>query len=307
MKYYTKEWYNLAQNLDYVLCMKPIADKAYTDGEIQTLYRKELKAEIRRDRAGYDEPPSRMEIDFDDFDLDDFVVERNGVLTRPASMKEVKESHEEEFRRAQEEYANRPPFDPAETEENFKARYEAQLKYGYLQFPEWVKGEADIRLIALGYLPKSVYGKLKEEAKRNRAEFNRQCKAAERALKKEDVPREIAEKFCFHDGDALSLTEENGNLVMLIRADGMPFEGETPFVRVTFVGGEIVERDENLKFEHRKIKCEENEYDAYCTWLYEELYRTEDGYEAHMMFVEGELGYLTVRCKDILFEENISL
>ncbi len=40
MRYYTKQWYDLMQRLDYCICMKPIADKDYTDVDISALYDK---------------------------------------------------------------------------------------------------------------------------------------------------------------------------------------------------------------------------------------------------------------------------
>ena len=40
------------------------------------------------------------------------------------------------------------------------------------------------------------------------------------------------------------------------------------------------------------------------------MYAAQDGYEIHMMFTTAkwpELAYLTVKCSDILFEDNITL
>lgn len=46
MKYFTKEWYELMQHLDYTVGMEPIADKKYSDEEIAALYENKRKTAI---------------------------------------------------------------------------------------------------------------------------------------------------------------------------------------------------------------------------------------------------------------------
>ena len=41
------------------------------------------------------------------------------------------------------------------------------------------------------------------------------------------------------------------------------------------------------------------------TWIYEELYRMENGYEAHILFRAGEeMPELIIRCSDIIIEKE---
>lgn len=307
MKYLTKEWYNLMQRLHYTMCMRSIADKDYTDAEIETLYKRKLAASIRHARKEYNDPPHMVEIDFDNYSLDDFVWFDGEKLVYPKSMDEVKRNYEEEYRRAKREFDARPPFDTSGTVEMFERMYQGGLEHGYSSFPDWVKDEVDIRLIALGYLPKSVYDRLKVEQKRNRAEFNRIERKARKALAKQakEIPERISQHFGFHDGEILSFQNIGDDIVMMIKSDGVVFEDQTPYVRVTFVGGNVIERDANLKFAHRKVSYDGEEHDAYCIWLYEGLYKTDDGYEAHMLLDEDGLGYLTINCRDITIELNV--
>lgn len=301
MKYFTKEWFMLMQRCDYTICNKPIADKEYTDEEIAALYDKKLKAEIARDRREYNTPPQMIEFDFEHAELDDFAFydEETGTMKHPKSMEEVKRGYEEEQARAAEEFASRPPFDPKETIEGFEEAYQGGLKYGYTRFPDWVQDEVDIRLIALGYLPQSVYDRLKTEQKQNKAAFDKINREAGKALKKESqkIPERISSDFDFHDGVVLSLEQDGEDLVMTVDQYGVPFEGETPYARVTFTNAKILERDEGLTFGG----------DNECIWLYEELYKTQSGYEAHMMLSVEELCYLTVDCDDIVIEKNIEI
>lgn len=311
MKYFTKEWYNLMQCLDYTICMKPIKDGAYTDEEIAAMYDKKLKTEIARDRRQYNEPPQFIEMDFDNAELDDFVFfeEETGTAKRPQSLEEVKREYEEEKARANEEFVNRPPFDPKETIETFEAVYQGGLEHGYTRFPAWVKDKVDIRLIALGFLPKSVYEELKTEQKQNKAAFDKINREAKKALGKESkkIPERILSEFGWHDGAVLSLEQVGADLVMTVEEDGVPFEGETPYVRITFTNGKIIERDENLTLETRLFQADGVQYQAQCRWLYDELYKTESGYEAHMLLADKDLCYLTVDCDDMIIEKNIEI
>ncbi len=48
MKFYTKEWYELMQKLDYCVCMRPISDGEYSDDDIKKLI---IKGSKRKSRA----------------------------------------------------------------------------------------------------------------------------------------------------------------------------------------------------------------------------------------------------------------
>lgn len=300
------------QRLHYTIGMQPITDKEYSDEEIAALYDNKLKAAIERDRRDYNTPPQFLPIDFDQCELDDFCTydTETGTLKRPASMEEVRRGYEAEKARAYEEFENRPPFDAGNTIETFKAIYQGGLKHGGLHFPEWVAEKADIRLIALGYLPKSIFKKLEKEQKHNRREFDRINRKAEKALELErkNIPERILSQFGFHDGSVLSLEQSGSGLIMIIREDGVPYEDETPYTRVTFSNGIIIERDEKLSFASRAVKIDdETEGLSGCVWLYDELYRPENGYEAHMLFACGDFCCLTIACDDIVIEKNITI
>ncbi len=307
MKYYTKDWYVLMQQLNYTAGMQVIEDKKYTDAELTKLCSDRIKQEIEKDRKEYDTPPEKAEINFDEYDPEDFVTldVKSGVLKKATSMEEVKKNFEDMYAESLEQFNSRPPFDPTDTIERFKMRYKSGLEYGYIPFPEWVKKAVDIRLIAMGYLPESVYKDLEAESQRNAQLFEAINSEAKRKLEKQDIPNEIAENFVLHDSEILAFEQVGGDIVMLIHEDCVPYEGQTAYTKVTFKDAEIVERDENLKFERRQIEVDGQSCDSYCVWLYEELYRTKDGYEAHILLSEDGLGYLTIVCKDICFDFNI--
>lgn len=311
MKYFTKEWYELMQRLDYCLCMRPIADGEYTDADIKRLYDKKLKAEIARDRRDYNDPPTFIDFDIDDMDIDDFTFfdPQTGKLEKAASKAEITERIEAEKAAAWAEFNSRPPFDPAETVENFERMYEGGLKHGLSHYPEWAQKLLDPRLVALSYLPRTVYDRLKAESRRNKKEFERIERTARKALEKESarIPERILDIFSgFHDARIMRLDKLGDDIAMLVALDCACFEGETPYVRVLFKNAEIVESD-GLPFndgDSLRMPTDEG-YDICLTYLYDEFYAVDGGIEAHFLLSFDDLKYFTVRCADIVCEKNL--
>lgn len=311
MRYYTKQWYDLMQRLDYCICMKPIADKDYTDGDIAALYDKCLKREVARARREYDTPPQYISIDDDGLELDDIYIfdQESGVMKRPDSIEQVKAMIEAERARDLAEFESRPPFDEAEAVSDFEDGYGARLEYEYKRFPEAEISGVDRRLIALGYLPKSVYDRLKAMSKANKREFDAINRAASKALRAAAiaVPKRVAEAFDgLHDAEILSIDDVGGDIAVIVELCGVPLDDRTcdeddcgaesepmptSAKRIVFRSAEIVERDEA-------------ELGGGATWLYDELYPADGGYEAHIMYECDGLKYLTVRCADIAVENS---
>lgn len=65
--------------------------------------------------------------------------------------------------------------------------------------------------------------------------------------------------------------------------------------------------DEDLTFETRLTEVDGAHDKAQCTWQYDKLYKTENGYKAHMLLTDKDLCYLTVACDDIMFEKNVHI
>lgn len=300
MKYFTKEWYGLMQSLDYCICKKPIADKEYSDDDIRALYDRELKREIAREKRAHNAPPEFVPYDLDgDVDLDDFVMfdAQTGNLKKFESVEQIRAAYEEEKAAAMKEYDERPPFDPTETIEMFKLRYEGGLEHELDRLPEWAKPAVDVRLAALGYFTESVYDKLKAEAKANEREFKKINRAAEKALaaQAEKLPESITEEFGFHDAEVVEYGESGGDISMLLRLCCACFDDETPYERVVFKNARITECD-GLPLGGDEFSC----------WLFDELYYADGKIEAHMLFTTSQgLSYLTVLCDDITFQKNV--
>lgn len=106
--------------------------------------------------------------------------------------------------------------------------------------------------------------------------------AFHQAAEREDLPKELLEKFSFHDGEIRDV-QQGEDYIIEVRS---PF---SRYARIIFCNA-VVKQDS---------------IPAGAVWLYEELYRHALGYEAHIL-CESSLGLRDTKiiCKDILFDEG---
>lgn len=178
-----------------------------------------------------------------------------------------------------------PPFDEKKCGEEFRAAHEAAINETVAMLPrELVQQIADLRVFALGYCTQEILTHLKFLSQANKKEVNRILNAYYKTQQAENVSSSIRERFAFHDCEVTEYSVDENNVVMRFDTQG----GFTDFNMITFVAPEIIKEEGDI---------------AGSIWLYEELYRIENGYEAHMLFSAEEMHEFIVRCKDIVIEE----
>ncbi len=310
MKYYTKEWYGLAQRQYGPSGLRKVPDKEYSHREIREFYEKALAEEVERDRAIYDTPPSfgwaEKLLAQDTFDPENFLFEEanTGRLYHPKTPAEARAFLEAEKKEQEARFASRPPFDPAETVECFRQCWRMGLRHGASGFPDWVGETVDRRLLALGMLPERAYERLDKEAAECREEFRRIEEAAEKELGSQELPEGLRESICFHDAYVLSLERTGQDARLLLRKDG-GWPGGTPYARIRFLGVNEIFREKGLVFRKKTV---DGETLSNCQYLYDELYRTAEGYALHMLlWTQKALRYLTVHCRDIQVDTDAEI
>jgi len=313
MKFYTKEWYELMQRQNYTSGLKKIPDKVYTDDDIQAFYDKDLKAEVAHDRKIHNTPPGPYDWEDelllpDRFTPDTFLFENGetGELFHPETPEIARHYLEQERRQAQERFAARPPFDPTETIACFQECYRGMLRYGFSHFPQWVRKSVDPRLLALNRIPESAYKRLRKEEQANRRAFEKINAKATAVLDQQDIPEEIRERFYFHDASVLAIKKVRSDVELYLRKDGGWLGDATPYIKIIFKNVRQFNREKG--FSLRPKLDADGDLRTSCTYLYDELYHDESGYEVHMLLCTPKaLRYLTICCEDIHFEDNISL
>jgi len=314
MRYYTKEWYELMQNLHYVSGMKVVPDKEYTDAEIQAFYDADLAEEIEHDRRLYESRAEDVSMDMEPLlapevfrpEIFLFKDEETGKMFHPKTADEARDLLQKIEQERIEQLANRPPFDPAETIQCFEECYQGVKKYCLNAYPEWARAEIDPRLAALNRIKESIYNRLKAAEDANRAVFDTINAEARSVLDQQNIPEEIHSIFRFHDAQVLTLKRQGRDAELYLSyGEALP-DGKSPYVRVIFKNISFIDREKGLIF--RKKRNEHSIWSSNITYLYDELYRTENGYEVHMLLWSFRgLRYLTIGCEDIAFEDNIKL
>ena len=282
MKYFTKEWYGLVTRMDYTSGLKVIPDKIYSDKEIQTFYDSDLAEMIENDRIIYNTPP--------DYSW------ANGLIDPDI---------EQERKQREEAFAKRPPFDPTETIEFFEECYREILRamshpapsYPSTSYPDWVRETVDKRLLALHRMPETAYSRLQKIENECKRAFDIIMTEASAVLKVQNIPEEIKSKLHFHDSHVLALKKSGTDVELYLhKCDGtIP-----PYIKIVFKNVSKLEREKGLVL---RPKRESNgELYSNCHYWYDELYKTKDGYELHLLLqATGILRYLTIGCEDIYF------
>lgn len=310
MKYFTKEWYALMQQQFYTDGMQSIPDKHYSDREIRDFYARDLQEEIERDRKLHDTPPKQGAweelLQPDQFRPDIFLLEdEHGTLFHPETPEIARVWLEKAQKEAQAVFDARPPYDPDETIQCFRDCYRAGIRYAHHRYPRWVHETVDRRLLALNRMPESVLLRLREEEFQNRQAFEQINREASMVLDAQDIPDAIRKGFCFHDADLLRLRRTGRDLALILRND-RGFPDRTPYEKVVFRNISRMEREPG--FVIRARQDHHGNWTSGCQYLYEELYRTDTGYEIRiLLWTRKSLRYLTIWCEDILLENNIIL
>ena len=313
MRYYTKEWYDLTQKQHYTLNLTPVPDRAYSKKELQAFYQQDLAAFLEQERAVYEEPPT---IDWaEDLLLPGkfcpemfcFTDEATGEHFHPQTPEIARKYLEAELERRMEQFQNRPPFDLQGEIQCFRECYQNKLRYSWKQYPHWAQELLDRQLLALDRVPQSIYDRLKSEEDANRAALISIEAEARRVLIAQEIPERIRSQFHFHDSSLLYLKKHGKNWALTMNVCfGWPQSADTPYTRVTFRQVSAMEREPGLVLRPRKNS--HGELSSNCQYLYDELYKTDNGYKVHMLlWTRKGLRELTICCADITFENNLLL
>ncbi len=313
MKYLTKEWYKLAQETDYTLCVKKIRQKAYSEAEIKKFYNKALIRRITDAKREYNSVPDddyRLELlDKADFNLKDWSIidEETGFSFDPATKTELRDYLEAEQARAMRDFANREPFDADALILDFNEVYEDVKKYLRDHYPEWIFEEVDSRLLALDLIPADAYRRLKVEEEKNSKEYDRMTKHAWNAINREEdkLPSEVATALEYHDASVLAIQPQGNDIEMLLALDGECRQPEiTPYTRVVLQNSTFLEFDDGICIEPT-LEPDGNILSD-CRFLYREIYLTEKGtLEVHLMVWNDGPKYITFLCSGLDVEDNL--
>ncbi|MHA7966954.1 DUF4085 family protein [Paenibacillus sp. CAU 1782] len=287
MKYLTKEWYEQCQQMGLHFGKRCHKGAYIHDEELyRRLYKRKEKAFVQFEREMYDSDPRSM-LEHDGTPMVPLSKVLNGeeVNEEDLIVFQMPPEQREHIQKLIEAYDVRPPFDKAGSQAEFSSRHERECEGAFHPLPAELSSRiADRRLFALGYCTKEVLRELKRLSQENEWQVRKVMDECRNARQGEDVPDSIAHSFGFHDCKVTGLAVGQ-NIVMRLDTDG----GFTNLNKVTFKDAQIIKQDQFIEGSH---------------WLYEELYKVDGGYEAHMLFSGKRMADLIIRCSDIVAEQE---
>jgi hypothetical protein len=283
MKFLTKEWYETCQQTGLHFGMRVHKGAASLDEALyQRLYKRKEKEHVKLQRDVYDTDPR-------------FMLEHDGqVMTRvdkAFSGEDVTEEDQIVYHMPPEERAHiekliaeydaRPAFDEKQCKEDYQEAMEWNDKYHAERLPaEILEQIADIRVFSLGYCTREVMRQLKKKSEENIKEMERVLQEYRDVMVKQDIPAEVHRKLQFHD---CQVTELLTGDALVLRFD--PRGGFTEINKLTLTAPEILKQEGEFVGRY---------------WLYQELYRIDNGYELHVLLDGEPMSELIVRCTDIV-------
>lgn len=289
MKYFTKEYYKYIDSLiEYYLPYEIIADKDYSNEEIEGLVAKNKESYINDLEEEYNTPPVYEEWEEEALDLEEVFIEDVELdpdednLRNPKSWEEYYKYKKSEYERDQKDFENRAPFDRKEAERDFEENFNMLSDREMYDLPDFVFDQVDIRFLALNLMPKFIYKKLEKENKNREKLRNKKAIETKKLLKKNSnyTACEILEAYLYEYN---ILTEIHKN------SDGDYF---------------FYLNDKERFLYFKDLVFIENEIEACHDELYiynYEVYDLEDGKEYHFILFDdfdGEYKYLTIRASE---------
>lgn len=287
VRYLTKEWFELCQRTGLHFGKRVHSGANIRDEALyKRLYSRKEKQYVKQEREIYDIDPRYM------LKFDGTPLVPAGKFFRGEEIREedtlVYQMPSEERREIEKliaDYDARPPFDESGCKQKFKDIQEWNCRDSIGQLPGGLIDQiADIRVFSLGYCTKEILQQLKQHSKSNQKQMQFIMNEYREVQQAEQIPEYLRDKFHFHD---CRVTDIHFARNLVIQLDS---RGEfTSLNHVTFVAPEIMQLDEHI---------------VGSSWLYNELYRVDDGYEVHVLFAGKDMPELILRCKDIVIEER---
>ncbi len=282
MIYMTKEWYNTMQKTSFHLMLKTTKKaESFSEDYFKKLYMKEegIWLQLQEDVSN---------VNIEDIFSEEFYME--SLDGNPIDTDEFEEAKEMYFKMREQiisEHKNNPPvFDIEQQKKIFKKSFQCNLKLLKENLPTDILDEvADIRVLALNRASADIRRKITIFCKKNdkscRNAMDTYWKNYKRTFRRYEPA--FAEQFNFHDCRIISSRQEGNDFIIKLDNSG----GFTSIKKIIFKDCIILKQDSILK----------NVW-----WLYDEIYKTDNGYEIHALLQGKEVIDFIVDVKDVIFK-----
>lgn len=281
MKYMTKEWYEKMQKTGFHLLLKVSKEaEAFSEDYFKKLYQSEEKAWLQ-----LQEDVSKVK--FEDIFPDEFHAENiDGTPLELSEFEEAKKAYFEMREQSRLDFINNPAFDPEQEKKNFKQALRYNVQNLKRSLPEEIlKKVADIRVLALNRASADVKKEISLFCKANKKAVEMAIKAYWKEHRKNFKNHEpaFAEDFHFHDCKVTSCRKRGSDILITLDNSG----GFTDINQIVLKDCSILKQDAPL-------------HGAW--WLYEEIYKSDNGYEIHVLLQKTKLIDFIVTVSNITYK-----
>lgn len=267
MRYLSKQWCDLHKltNLHVGLRVHKDANELNERTYLRLRQRK-LKAFLKQERELYDfDPRALLEEDKTVFVRADKFISGEVIQEADTIIYEMSKEDKDNIHQLIEAYDTRQPFSVQECKDEFDKRQTMIQDENKDRIPgEIYSNIADPRVFALGYSTKEIILQLKKFGQENERIIQNVLENYTKAQQTQQISDYLKENFGFHDCKVLSVIKQND-----ITIDFDSRHGFTSYNRVIFHDAVIIQEDREIDGSW---------------WIYEEIYKTEYGYEVHMLF-----------------------
>lgn len=300
MKYLTKEWYIQSQQMG-LHTGKKVHKKAgqFSEALFLYLYKEKERRFIEDQRESYNYDPTKMLMDMNPVEV--WLEGKEKAKNIDEIIAKMSLENRTRFEQQVAEFEARPPFDETEWKKRFQDSFQWNCEHYRVKLPVPILDKiADIRVFALDYCSKEVFKLLNLYSKQSEKNTNDGLQQFQKAQSQEAIPKELRQKFNFHDCWVKELKFETNLVDTNSNDDNVENESDANLILFLDTSGGFT-LNNKITFVESKIILQEDQIVNHA-WLYSELYCVDGGYEVHVLF-EG-MSELILRCRDIIIEQE---
>lgn len=302
MKYLTKEWYIQSQQMGLNLGKKVHKQAGnFNEALFLYLYKEKEKRFIEEQREIYNYDPTKMLMDMNPVEV--WLEGKEKTQNIDEIIAKMSLESRTRFEQQVAEFEARPPFDETEWKKRFQDSFQWNCEHYRVKLPVPILDKiADIRVFALDYCSKEVLKLLNLYSKQSEKNTNEGIQQFQKAQSQEAIPKELRQKFNFHDCWVKELKFETNLVDTNSNDDNVENESDANLILFLDTSGGFT-LNNKITFVESKIILQEDQIVNHA-WLYSELYCVDGGYEVHVLFEGMSMPELILRCRDIIIEQE---
>lgn len=308
MKYFTKEYAMEKKRENCLIDFLPIEEEKVDSKEkIASLLLLEKEKRIQKAKVSFDTPITMMQTreevissfsktKYPKYDL--YSKRAVGYQT----LEEVLKAYDYQKEKLDRQFAQRGKFHPERIEKIFLDEIDEKISEGFPLLPFEIKKKVDPLLLALGYLPSSIYDELKTRLKKEKEE----TLSLEKEEEEEFLQSGISEDFSIlrkkNNLPLIAFLKRDDSLTLLFHFPGLRRQNSTGYSAFVFYQVHDIQKEEEIPL------CDsfnrERNYSYYFHILYSELRKEKEDYSLSLLLEDTDQCLFTLSFSFSSFDQK---